>query len=112
MALLLSIPAFLALLMLAAHFLRASSTPGVVVSLVVAALLFVPRNWAVRIVQVGLMIGALEWLRTMFVFINQRQADGRPWTRLAIIMIAVECFTVVAAVLLQWRLKAKAVVAA
>lgn len=103
---LLSIPAFVASLMLAAHFYRAQLMAGVAGSLLLAGLLFVPRNWAIRTAGALLMLGALEWLRTMLVFITDRQSEGRPWTRLAIIMIGVECFTVIAAMLLQFRLRA------
>ena len=109
MSFLRSIPAFLSLLMLAAHFFRAELLPLVAVCLVTLVLLLVPRNWAVRLVQVVLMVGALEWVRAMLEFISDREQEGRPWTRLMVILLAVELFTVFSAILLQGRLRRRAV---
>lgn len=61
---LLSIPA-LALLLLAAHFYRAGLWPLSLVALLLVGLLFVPRAWAARATQIALVVGVIEWLRTL-----------------------------------------------
>jgi hypothetical protein len=100
------LPAGLAALLLGAHFLRSRLLPGVAVALLLLALLFVPRAWAARTARLGLALGALEWLRTAWVFVAARRAHGAPWTRLALILAAVAAFTALAACLLAPRLRA------
>jgi hypothetical protein len=46
-----------------------------------------------RLLQVLLLLGALEWLRTLYMFAQMRIAFEQPWTRLAIILGAVALFT-------------------
>lgn len=87
----------LALLLLAAHFYRAGWLPLAVVSAAVALLLAVPRPWAARTVQAALVLGAVEWLRTLAALAAMRMAVGQPWLRLALILGAVAAFTLLAA---------------
>ena len=65
MAYLLLILPGLSAVLLAAHFYRADQLALAVASLALIALLAVPRRWAARAVQVALVLGALEWLRTL-----------------------------------------------
>lgn len=98
------LPPLLAGLLLAAHFLRGMEVGATLVAaLVVPALLAVGSRWALRVGQLVLAAGAVEWLRTAAVLIGDRQADGEAWTRLAIIIGAVAALTVAAAVLLGTR---------
>ena len=83
----------LALLLLAAHFLRAAQPAGVVVCLAGIALLFVRRRWAAYAVQVLLVLGTIEWLRTLAVLAAARRAAGEPWLRMAAILSAVALVT-------------------
>ena len=106
MMVLVAIPAILSCLLLAAHFLHANLIPAVAVSLLLPFFLIGRRYTLVRLVQFALMAGALEWLHTAYVLIGERQAESRPWTRLAVIMIGVELFTIVSAVLLNKLLPA------
>ncbi|KAB2949166.1 MAG: hypothetical protein F9K18_15330 [Thermoanaerobaculia bacterium] len=99
------LPAGLAVLLLGAHFFRARLLPGVAAALVLLALLFVPRAWAARAVQAGLALGALEWLRTAWVFAAARRAQGAPHLRLWLILGAVAAFTALAAWLLGARIR-------
>ena len=92
----------LALLVLAAHFLRAAQPAGVVVCLAGIGLLFVRRWWAARAVQALLLLGAIEWLRALAVLSAARRAAGEPWLRMAAILSAVALAT--AAALLVFRL--------
>ena len=87
------LPVFLSFILLAAHFSRAGSVPFMVISLMIPLLLLVKRAWVVRTIQLLLLAGAVEWVRTMFGYIEQRKAIGDDWTRLAIILVAVALFT-------------------
>jgi hypothetical protein len=100
--LLLTAPA-LAFAALAAHFYRAGSWPWLLACVAAMALLAWPRAWAARLVQVGLMAGALEWLWTAVGHVQQRMASGQPWHRLALILAAVALFTVAAACVFRHR---------
>jgi hypothetical protein len=91
----------LAAIALAAHFHRAGNLllSGLAVALV--ALLFVPRAWAARTVQLGLAAGALEWVLTLVRLIDARQALGQPYLRLAAILGAVALVTALSALVFR-----------
>lgn len=97
------IPMLISVLMLAAHFLRTGPPILVLLCLVVPLTLFVRRMWSLRLVQLFLLLGAAEWVRTLIVLVQGRQAQGEPWLRLLIILGAVSAFTAGAAFLLQTR---------
>ena len=83
------LPAVLALLVLGAHFLRAGYLALAALALAVVALLFVRRPWAARAVQGALVLGALEWLRTLALLALERRASGAPYLRMTLILVAV-----------------------
>ena len=86
-------PVIISFLLLGAHFYRAGS---VIVAGLCAAfplLLLLRKSWVPRLFQVLLVLGALEWLRTLYVFASMRIAFEQPWTRLALILGAVALFT-------------------
>lgn len=87
-------PVVICLLVLGAHFLRAGHVVLVLLVLVLVAMLGVRRRWAGRLVQVGLVLGAVEWLRTLVSLAAGRVAAGQPWLRLVLIL---GCVTVVTA---------------
>ena len=91
----------LALLLLAAHFFRAGLMPLTVLCVMLLGLLFVRKAWAVRVLQAVLALGALEWLRTAWVFAAARAAQGQPYGRLLAILGAVAAVTAIAALLLS-----------
>ncbi len=91
----------LAFLVLAAHFFRAGNVAFFVVALLFLPLLFVPQRWAARLVQAGLLAGAVVWVRALGEFAGQRRAMGLPYTRLAVILGGVTLAT--AACLLVFR---------
>lgn len=86
-------PVFLSALLLAAHFSRADNLPLIVISLVAPVLLLVRRPWVVRVFQVALVVGALEWVRALVAIAQARQALGEPWLRMAVILFAVAVVT-------------------
>lgn len=100
MTALLVLPA-LALALLGAHFYRAAAWPLVGLCVVLVVLLAWPRAWVARLVQVALVLGAFEWLWTAIWLVQQRQALGQPWLRLALILGAVALFTAASALVFR-----------
>lgn len=100
---LLYLPIVLALLLLAAHFLRYGNTVIVVGIAALSGLLFVRRPWAARIIQLVLVAGTVEWLRTLVMLVQERMALGAPYLRMAIILGVVAAVTALAALLFQAR---------
>jgi hypothetical protein len=96
-------PIVLSFLLLGAHFLRYGNMVVLVGLVVLIGLLFVRRWWVARIMQFVLALGALEWLRTLAMLIQERMAYGMPYQRLAIILGVVAAVTVFAAFLFQTK---------
>jgi len=92
-----AVPAVLAAVVLAAHFFRSRQLVLVAVSLALPLLLLVRKRWSARVVQAGLVLGGLEWIRTLAFFAGQRMEVGRPWGRLAVILGAVAALTALSA---------------
>jgi hypothetical protein len=99
-ALWLAAPA-ISFLLLGAHFLREGSWVLVAACVALLALLAVRRRWAQRLVQAALVLGALEWVWTALILVQQRTAQGQPWTRLALILGVVALWTLASAVAMQ-----------
>jgi hypothetical protein len=96
-------PAVLSMLVLGAHFFRGGNLLIVGLVIVFLALLLVRQPWVAYGFQALLVIGAIEWLRTLVEIMRRRQAMGEPWTRMAIILGAVAVITAASA--LVFRLK-------
>jgi hypothetical protein len=97
------IPVFLSALLIAAHFARAMLLPGMILSLALPAVLAFRRPWAARLVQAGLAVATAEWVRTLLVLVAERQAAGRPWIRLAVILVLVAVVTASSALVFLLR---------
>ena len=98
--LLLAVPG-IALLLLAAHFFHAGAGLVAAVCILLITLLFVPRAWAGRVVQVVLVAGAIEWILTAYGLAQARMLHGQPYVRLVVILGSVALLTAVAAALFQ-----------
>jgi hypothetical protein len=98
------LPAALAFLVLGAHFLRAGQVALVSVAFAFIAPLFVRRPWAARAVQGALVLGALEWLRTLALLAEERRTAGAPYLRMTLILAGVALATTLA--LLAFRSRA------
>jgi hypothetical protein len=98
-----AIPTVLSFLVLAAHFYRAGNSilAGACVIAPFVLLIF-RREWAVRVVQAMLLLGALEWVATLVRLIDERAREGRPWMRMAAILGAVALFSFGSMILLLW----------
>ena len=97
------LPVILSFLLLGAHFYRAGLLPLTLLCVAVLFLLLLRKSWVPLLFQVLLMLGALEWLRTLFTFAQMRIAFGEPWTRLAIILGAVAIFTALSGLVFKNR---------
>ena len=89
------------LLVLGAHFLRGGSVIFVALSTVALALLGVRRRWAVRVVQTILLLGAVEWVRSLVQLAAWRVETGQPATRLVVILGSVALFTALSALVFR-----------
>lgn len=97
------LPPSVALLLLAAHFARAGGWGWFWAALCVAliALAAVPRPWAARVLQGALVVGTVEWIRTLVALAAARAAAGQPYTRLALILGAVAALTLASALVFR-----------
>ncbi len=95
------IPVILSLVILGAHFMRYGDSVGVIVFLVLIALLLVRRAWVARLMQVVLVLGALEWVRTLYELVQVRAAHGQPLTRMVVILGIVAAITFCSALIFQ-----------
>ena len=87
------LPVIISFLLLAAHFLRAGQMAVVVLLIVLLLLLFLRKFWVPWVIQVVLLLGAVEWIATLYSVAQFRIASGLPWARMAIILGAVALFT-------------------
>ena len=87
------IPTLLSFLVLAAHFFRGGHEYLVIAACAAPLLLLCRRTWATRLLQVLLVIGALEWVRTTLEIRAIRIDEGREWARMAKILLGVAGFT-------------------
>jgi prepilin signal peptidase PulO-like enzyme (type II secretory pathway) len=97
------IPVIISLLLLGAHFYRGKLLPLAILVLIFLFFLFIKERWVARLSQVILVIGALEWVRTLLKLVEIRQNMGMPWTRLALILGGVALFTGLSALVFQSR---------
>jgi hypothetical protein len=97
------LPVILSGLVLAAHFLRAGNLILVIICLGALLILLIRESWAARLVQVLLLLGSLEWIRTMMGLMAERKSLGQPWIRMAAILTGVALFTAASALSLQGK---------
>ncbi len=95
------LPVLLSFLLLGAHFLRDGHPLLAAAAVALPALLFLRERWVPRLFQVLLGLGALEWLRTLYLLAAMRIAWDQPWGRLAAILGAVALFTAAAALVFR-----------
>lgn len=103
MTALLYIPVVLSLVVLGAHFLRYGNELGVIAAVVLIGLLFLRRAWVARLMQAALVLGAIEWLWTMYTLVQVRAAQGAPATRMVLILTVVALVAFASALLFQTK---------
>jgi len=95
------IPVVLSLVILGAHFMRYGNSIGAIGSLLLIALLIVRRPWVARLMQVVLILGALEWVRTLNELVQVRASYGQPFGRMMVILGIIAAVTFFSALLFQ-----------
>lgn len=95
------VPIVLSLIVLGAHFMRYGNTIGVAGAVVLIAMLFIRQWWVARLMQVVLALGALEWVYTIWGFVQIRAAHGQPFLRMVMILGIVAVVTLCSALLFQ-----------
>lgn len=98
-------PVVLSFLVLAAHLSRAGLPLAAVAAVaLLPGLLVSHRRWAVRALQVGLVLATLEWVRTTVRLAAVRRAEGEPYLRLLAILGVVIGVSAISVPLLEsWR---------
>ncbi len=87
------LPVILSMLLLGAHYYRAGFIVLVVIVFASLFLLLIRQPWIVRVIQVELVVGGIEWVRSIFEYVDMRQEINRPWILLAIILGSVALLT-------------------
>ena len=95
------VPVVLSLVVLGAHFMRYGNAIGVIGALALIVLLIVRQPWVARTMQVVLVLGALEWVRTLYELAQVRAVLGQPFTRMIVILGVVAAVTFCSALLFQ-----------
>jgi hypothetical protein len=93
MNLVLLLPAIVSILLLGAHFYRAGYFILVALTIFLPFILLIRKSWPARIIQTFLIIGSIEWIRTLVLLSTMRQSTGAPWIRLVFILGGVALFT-------------------
>jgi len=91
----------IALLVLAAHFVRAQLMLPAITCVALVVLLAVPRAWAARVVQIALIAGAVEWVRTLAILLATRMSLGQPHLRMTLILGVVALLTLASALVFR-----------
>jgi hypothetical protein len=97
------IPVLLSFLLLAAHFLRSGNLILIGLCLALPLVLLVRRPGSARLVQVALVLGGLEWARSLWVLASRRAGAGEPWLRMALILGAVGLLTILSVLVFRHR---------
>jgi hypothetical protein len=87
------IPVILSTLVLGAHFYRSGNMIVVAILALLPLILLVRKPWVPGFYAGILLLGAAEWVRTLLQIAELRQAQGAPWTRMAIIVGVVALVT-------------------
>jgi hypothetical protein len=97
------LPVILSFILLGAHFYRAGMVLAALARVAVLILLFLRKKWVPRLFQVLLFLGALEWLRTLYMLAGVYMTIGKPWTRMAIILGTVALLTALSGLVFRNR---------
>lgn len=99
------LPVVVSTLVLGAHLFRAGLPLALALAVALLPLALIgARPAAVRLVQAVLLLGAVEWVRTLVLLVAARRAAHLPHLRLALILAAVAATSALAAwSLANWR---------
>ncbi len=91
----------LSFILLGAHFSRHNAPALVWICLLLPVLLLFRKKWISNIIQLALLLGTFEWIRSLMQLVQIRQAAGQPWIRLIAILGSVALFTVISLLLFR-----------
>lgn len=97
------LPVFVSFLLLAAHYLRAGQTLVLFILAGLLLLLFVKKYWVPWVIQLALLLGAVEWIYTLVSVAQMRIDLGMPWARMGIILGVVAMFTLFSGLVFRSR---------
>jgi hypothetical protein len=97
------LPVILSWIVLGAHFMRGGHHIVVAGCLLVPFLLLVRRPWVPPLMQLGLFLGALEWIRVLMALSAMRRGHGIPAGRMTLILGGVALFTAASALMFLAR---------
>lgn len=95
------LPTVLAFLTIGAHYARYGFYPVTAVLIGLLPLLFVPRRWVARTMQVILVLMAIEWVSVLYDVASERAMEGRDSKKSGFILGGTALFTLAAAGLYQ-----------
>ena len=95
------LPIIISFLTLAAHFYRADLFVLSFLSLLIPLSLAIKKSWIAKLLQLLLLAGFFEWLRTLWILADERYTRGEPWLRLTIILGIVAMFTLSSALIFK-----------
>ena len=97
------LPVFISFLLLSAHFYRSGEMIFAFLSIALFIPLLLRKAWVPRLVQLALLLGAIEWAYTLASIAQIRMQFGMPWVRMAIILGAVALFTALSGLVFRSR---------
>ncbi len=95
------IPFVIAMIILAAHFLRTGASALTLLCLLLPFLLFIKRSWVITTTSLFAYFGGIIWLFVTYDLYLQRAASDQPWARMILILGTVAIFTFAAGILLK-----------
>lgn len=90
-----------AMLLLAAHFVRSGEYWLVVGCVLMPLLFFLRSRWSVYVLQLVAYLAVMCWIDAAVQIVSLRWRLGQPWLLAGAIMLAVTLFTAVAGLLLN-----------
>ncbi len=87
------LPVLISFALLAAHFFRAGQLVAALLPLLLLIPLMFRQTWVPWLIQLALLLGAVEWLHTLVNIAQTRIEFGLPWIRMVLILGAVALFT-------------------
>jgi hypothetical protein len=88
------LPVFISFILLSAHLLFHTGQRAIaIIPLFFLIPLVFKKTWVPWLVQLALVLGTIEWLRTLITEVMQKTAYGDSWIRYSIIIGSVALFT-------------------
>ncbi|MDA3904729.1 MAG: hypothetical protein PF484_01515 [Bacteroidales bacterium] len=97
------IPIILSFLLLGAHFSRDSQPLLMTLAIAFPFLLFIKKAWIPKLFQITLILGALEWLRSLYFYLISYDEMGKDSTKLILIIGSVTLFTFLSALVFKYK---------